>query len=83
MASVRFKVIHCDECVDVYHPAPLLMTIGGPAECFRCGLTLEAIGDPMKTLYVEIRSGEGGNDSKLLVEDQVTLYQKFACRRRL
>lgn len=35
----------------------------------------------MKTLIVEIRAGEGGEDAKLLVEEQVKLYLKY-CQRR-
>lgn len=34
-------------------------------------------------LIVEIRAGEGGEDAKLLVKDQFSLYTKFAARRRL
>ena len=29
---------------------------------------------------VEIRAAEGGDDSKLLVQDQFVIYQKFAKR---
>jgi protein subunit release factor A len=32
----------------------------------------------MKTILIEIRSGEGGQDSKMLVEDMAGIYQK-AC----
>jgi protein subunit release factor A len=32
---------------------------------------------------IEIRAGEGGQDAKLLVEDQLSLYVKFAARRGL
>lgn len=35
----------------------------------------------MKTLIVEIRAGEGGEDAKLLVEEQLRLYLRF-CQRR-
>ena len=31
---------------------------------------------------IEIRSAEGGEDAKLLVEDQLSIYIKL-CRRRL
>ena len=34
----------------------------------------------MKT-RIEIRSAEGGDDSKLLIRDMVTIYTK-ACKRR-
>ena len=37
----------------------------------------------MNTIIIEIRSGEGGNDAKLLVEEQVTIYTKYAARRSL
>jgi len=30
------------------------------------------------SIIVEIRSGEGGEDSKLLVEDQFKIYQKMS-----
>ena len=33
----------------------------------------------MKTIILEIRASEGGNDSKLLVEDLTNIYVK-ACR---
>ncbi len=32
-------------------------------------------------MLIEIRSGEGGDDAKMLVKDQVALYQKAAARR--
>ena len=35
------------------------------------------------TLIIEIRSAEGGMDSKLLVEDQVGIYAKVAARECL
>lgn len=35
------------------------------------------------TIIVEIRAGEGGDDAKLLVEDQVGIYAKMALRERL
>ena len=37
----------------------------------------------MSKIIVEIRSGEGGQDAKLLVRDQVALYVKFCTRRCL
>lgn len=37
----------------------------------------------MRSLIVEIRAAEGGADSKLLVEDQWTIYQKMAARECL
>lgn len=32
---------------------------------------------------VEIRAAEGGQDAKLLVEDQLAIYLRMAQRRRL
>ncbi len=32
----------------------------------------------MEEILVEIRSGEGGDDAKLLVKEQVKLYAKIA-----
>lgn len=37
----------------------------------------------MKTLIVELRAAEGGEDAKLLVEKQYEIYKKLAARRRL
>jgi protein subunit release factor A len=34
-------------------------------------------------VVVEVRAGEGGMDAKLLVRDQVKVYEKFAGRRGL
>jgi len=34
----------------------------------------------METVIVEIRAGEGGDDAKLLVREQVAVYAK-ACQR--
>lgn len=34
-------------------------------------------------VLVEIRAGEGGDDAKLLVNEMVKIYQKFAGRRCL
>lgn len=34
-------------------------------------------------VVVEIRAGEGGDDAKLLVKDQVKIYEKYAGRRGL
>ena len=35
------------------------------------------------SVIVEIRSAEGGQDAKLLVEDQFAIYVKRAARNRL
>jgi len=37
----------------------------------------------MNKIIVEIRSAEGGDDSKQLVELQFGIYQKYASRNRL
>lgn len=34
-------------------------------------------------MIVEIRAGEGGQDAKLLVEEQAEIYAKLALRRGL
>lgn len=34
-------------------------------------------------MIIEIRAAEGGEDAKLLVEDQVTIYARVAVRRGL
>lgn len=34
-------------------------------------------------MIIEIRAGEGGQDAKLLVEDQYGIYQKVCVRRGL
>jgi protein subunit release factor A len=34
-------------------------------------------------IIVEIRAAEGGDDAKLLVQDQFTIYSKIAARRSL
>jgi protein subunit release factor A len=34
-------------------------------------------------VIVEIRAAEGGNDAKLLVQDQFTIYSKLGARRCL
>lgn len=34
-------------------------------------------------MIVEIRAAEGGDDAKLLVVDQLTIYAKLAVRRGL
>ena len=34
-------------------------------------------------MIVEIRAAEGGEDAKLLVEDQVAIYAKLSLRRGL
>lgn len=35
------------------------------------------------SILIEIRSAEGGQDAKLLVEDMLDVYTKVADRRRL
>jgi protein subunit release factor A len=35
------------------------------------------------SVFVEIRSGEGGDDAKLLVQDQFAIYVKMGSRRSL
>ena len=37
----------------------------------------------METVLVEIRAAEGGQDSKLLVEDQLKIYSKLAVQECL
>jgi protein subunit release factor A len=37
----------------------------------------------METIIVEIRAAEGGADARLLVYEQLAIYQKFAVRERL
>ena len=37
----------------------------------------------MSSIIVEVRAAEGGNDSKLLVNDQVGIYKKYCERRHL
>lgn len=37
----------------------------------------------MDTLFVEIRAAEGGEDAKLLLEDQYKIYEKFMGLERL
>lgn len=37
----------------------------------------------METIIIEIRAAEGGDDSKLLVVDQLRAYSKVAERRGL
>ena len=37
----------------------------------------------MESIIVEIRSAEGGDDSKLLVREQLAIYAKAAKRRCL
>jgi len=34
----------------------------------------------MKTLVLEIRSGEGGDDSKLFLVDMMKMYHSYAAR---
>ena len=37
----------------------------------------------MTSVIVEIRAAEGGEDAKLLVQDQYTIYKKYGARRGL
>lgn len=37
----------------------------------------------MSIIYVEIHMGEGGEDAKLLVREQVAIYAKYCSRRCL
>lgn len=37
----------------------------------------------MSAVWIEIRAGEGGDDAKLLVREQMTVYAKAARRGRL
>ncbi len=37
----------------------------------------------MESILIEIRAAEGGDDSKLLVDDQLSAYTKAADRGRL
>lgn len=37
----------------------------------------------MSTIIVEIRAAEGGDDAKLLIQDQLTIYSKYCARRSL
>ena len=37
----------------------------------------------MSSIIVELRSAEGGEDSRLLIRDQLTVYLKFCARRGL
>ncbi len=37
----------------------------------------------MKTIIIEIRSGAGGEDAKLLAEEQLKIYKKYVARRKL
>lgn len=39
--------------------------------------------EKIMSIIVEIRAAEGGDDSKLLVEDQVSIYTKVAARECL
>jgi protein subunit release factor A len=38
---------------------------------------------PPSVVIVEIRAAEGGADAKLLVEEQLAIYDKLATRRSL
>ena len=35
------------------------------------------------SVFVEIRAAEGGDDAKMLVQDQMVIYRKAAARYRL
>lgn len=37
----------------------------------------------MKGIIIEIRAAEGGDDAKLLVDDQLKIYSKYCIRRKL
>lgn len=37
----------------------------------------------MESVIVEIRAAEGGADARLLVYEQLAIYQKFAAREHL
>lgn len=37
----------------------------------------------METIIVEIRAAEGGADARLLVYEQLAIYQRFAVREHL
>ena len=37
----------------------------------------------MDRIMVEVRAAEGGSDAKLLVRDQVAIYEKYCARRGL
>ena len=37
----------------------------------------------MKSILIELRAGEGGDDAKLLVQELATMYTKAAGRRGL
>lgn len=43
----------------------------------------QAKGRPMGTVFVEIRAGEGGDDAKALVREQLAVYCKACKRSRL
>lgn len=49
--------------------------------CFTTGLFTTK--ENKVSIIVEIRAAEGGDDSKLLVEDQVSIYTKVAAREYL
>jgi protein subunit release factor A len=47
-------------------------------------LGIRLVGRTKETkMILEIRAAEGGEDAKLLVEDQVTIYARVATRRGL
>jgi protein subunit release factor A len=37
----------------------------------------------MRSIIIEIRAAEGGDDSKLLVKDQYNIYQRMAAKECL
>lgn len=37
----------------------------------------------MKSVIIEIRAGEGGEDAKLLVYEQLSIYMRFEARQCL
>lgn len=37
----------------------------------------------MEAIIIEIRAAEGGDDAKLLVDEQVGIYGRYAARRSL
>jgi protein subunit release factor A len=37
----------------------------------------------MKSIIVELRAAAGGEDSRLLIKDQLKIYLKYATRRNL
>lgn len=37
----------------------------------------------MSNIIIELRAAEGGEDAKLLINDQLAIYSKFCIRRNL